>query len=55
MIATVFSVLILLQTTGNNAAQEMTTGGWIFMGGAWTFILSMVYFAFSKVLRNARR
>ena len=55
MMAIVFSLLILLQTTGSNAAPEMTTGGWIFMGGAWAGILSLVYFTFSKILRNAKK
>ena len=55
MIAVVFALLILLQTTGTNVSPEMTTGGWIFMGGAWAFILWLVYFTFSKVLRNARK
>lgn len=55
MIAVVFSFLILLQTTGTTASPEMTTGGWIFMAGAWFFILALVYFTFSKVLGNARK
>jgi hypothetical protein len=29
---------------------EMTTGGWIFMVGAWVSILSLVIFCFSKIL-----
>lgn len=54
MTANIFSFLNLLQTTGG-PAPEMTIGGWIFMGGAWFFILFLVYFTFSKVLRNARK
>jgi len=30
----------------------MTFGGWIFMALAWGFILSLVVFCFSKVLRT---
>jgi hypothetical protein len=39
-------------TTGRPADVEMTTGGWVFMIGAWTFILTLVYYTFSKVLRG---
>jgi len=36
------------------ATTEMTTGGWVFMIAAWTFILVLVYYTFSKVLRGGR-
>jgi hypothetical protein len=35
------------------ATTEMTTGGWVFMIAAWVFILTLVYYTFSKVLRGA--
>lgn len=52
-----FFVMLLLQTAETTAPQpqQMTTGGWIFMAGAWLFILSLVYFTFSKVLRRGRK
>lgn len=52
-----FFVMLLLQTAETTAPQpqQMTTGGWIFMAGAWLFILSLVYFTFSKVLRRSRK
>ncbi len=34
------------------ATTEMTTGGWVFMFMAWAFILTLVYYTFSKVLRG---
>ena len=52
---TVTFLILLLQTPGTAPAQEMTTGGWIFMAGAWACILSLVYFAFSKVLRRTKK
>jgi hypothetical protein len=33
-------------------AATMTTGGWVFMACAWFFILALVYYTFSKVLRG---
>lgn len=42
-------------TTGLPPSPEMTTGGWIFMGGAWLCILSLVYYTFSKILRGSRK
>ena len=52
-------ILMLLQATGvttGRAAEpvQMTTGGWVFMIGAWTFILTLVYYTFSKVLRGGK-
>ena len=37
------------------AEVKMTTGGWVFMIGAWTAIISLVIFCFSKVLRNRKK
>jgi uncharacterized membrane protein len=37
------------------AGQVMTGGGWLFMSGAWVFILVLVYFTFSKVLLAGRK
>jgi len=41
-------------TTGRAADVLMTAGGWVFMIGAWVFILTMVYYTFSKVLRGGK-
>ena len=44
---------------GDQAAQravattEMRTDGWVFLIAAWVFILVLVYYTFSKVLRGA--
>ena len=51
-------ILMFLQasgvTTGRaEAPVQMTAGGWVFMLGAWAFILTLVYYTFSKVLRGA--
>ncbi|HZG54013.1 MAG TPA: hypothetical protein VEZ40_18055 [Pyrinomonadaceae bacterium] len=50
------TILMLWQaagtTTGRPADVEMTTGGWVFMIGAWTCILTLVIYTFSKVLRG---
>jgi choline-glycine betaine transporter len=35
--------------------QVMTGGGWLFMSAAWVFILTLVLFTFSKVLRGGKR
>jgi hypothetical protein len=40
-------IVILLQ---NAARSHMTTGGWIFMAGAWIFILVLTFYTFSKIL-----
>lgn len=37
---------------GAGEAQHLTTGGWVFLIGAWVFILTLVYYTFSKVLRG---
>ena len=37
------------------AGQLMTGGGWLFMSAAWVFILTLVYFTFSKVLMGGRK
>ena len=42
-------------TTGRAADVQMTTGGWVFMIGAWAFILTLVYYTFSKVLRGGKK
>jgi hypothetical protein len=41
-------------TTGRPADVEMTGGGWVFMISAWVFILTLVYYTFSKVLRGGK-
>ena len=52
MSATVIGILALIQRA---AEVKMTTGGWVFMIGAWTAIISLVIFCFSKVLRNRKK
>ena len=52
MTATTNHFLALLQRP---EAPEMTTGGWVFMIGAWTAIISLVIFCFSKVIRNREK
>jgi hypothetical protein len=52
MATTVNLMLVLVQQTGE---LQMTTGGWVFMLGAWAGILSLAAFCFSKVLRNGRK
>ena len=37
------------------ATTEMTTGGWVFIVAAWAFILTLVYYTFSKVLRGGHK
>jgi choline-glycine betaine transporter len=52
------TALAFLQQAGGAAARaeaaEMTTGGWVFMAAAWVFILTLVYYTFSKVLRGGK-
>ena len=36
-------------------AQQMTTGGWVFMIGAWAGIISLAIFCFSKVIGNRKK
>jgi len=45
-------ILALVQRA---AEVKMTTGGWVFMIGAWTAIISLVIFCFSKVLCNRKK
>ena len=45
-------ILALVQRA---AEVKMTTGGWVFMIGAWTAIISFVIFCFSKVLRKRKQ
>jgi hypothetical protein len=52
-------IFVLLQaagaTTGRAADVQMTTGGWVFMIGAWSCILTLVIYTFSKVLRGGKK
>jgi hypothetical protein len=48
----VIGILAFIQRA---AEVEMTTGGWVFMIGAWTAIISLLIFCFSKVLRNHKK
>ncbi|HYP02800.1 MAG TPA: hypothetical protein VER76_21625 [Pyrinomonadaceae bacterium] len=52
-------IFVLLQatdgTTGRAADVLMTAGGWVFMIAAWLFILTLVYYTFSKVLRGNKK
>lgn len=54
-IASSFVMLFLQAARTAAEPQRMTTGGWIFMAGAWFCILSLVYFTFSRVLRGGRK
>lgn len=40
-------VAFLLQDA---ARSHMTAGGWIFLAAAWTFILVLTFYTFSKIL-----
>ena len=52
------TILMFLQATGATTSRpadvEMTTGGWVFMISAWAFILTLVFYTFSKVLRGGK-
>ena len=50
-------IFFLQDATGANrqVAQSMTTGGWVFMIGAWVCILTLVFYTFSKVLGGGRK
>lgn len=50
---TILYHLLLIQN--ETATPKMTTGGWIFMIGAWTGILALVIFCFSKILFKNRK
>jgi len=52
MAITLIGILNLMQ---RGEEIEMTTGGWVFMIGAWTAIISLAVFCFSKVLRNRKK
>ena len=52
MAITVIGILALMQRAEE---VKMTTGGWVFMIGVWTAIISFVIFCFSKVLRNRKK
>lgn len=49
------SVNVLLAFMQQAEAQQMTTGGWVFMIGAWTGIISLAVFCFSKVIGNRKK
>ncbi len=59
MISLIATTLIFFLQAGTRAgaqeAQSMTTGGWVFIIGAWVFILTLVYYTFSKVLRGGNK
>lgn len=52
-------IFVLLQATGGTMGRtadvHMTGGGWVFMISAWAFILVLVYYTFSKVLRGGKQ
>lgn len=60
-VMTIVTFLALIQETAaptvarEQAGQVMTGGGWLFMSGAWVFILVLVYYTFSKVLLAGRK
>lgn len=47
--------LSLMLFDNPSEAPQMTTGGWAFMIGAWTAILLLVLFSFSRILVSRRR
>ena len=49
------SVSVLLAFMQRAEAQQMTTGGWVFMIGAWAGIISLAIFCFSKVIGNRKK
>jgi hypothetical protein len=49
------SVNVILALAQQAEAQQLTTGGWVFMIGAWTAIITLVIFCFSKVIRNRKK
>ena len=49
--------LALFQTAGRQtaeAAPEMTAGGWVFLIGAWAFILILTLYTFGIILRSKK-
>ena len=46
------TALLALQELGSAqmGEQTMTMGGWLFMGCAWLFVISLVIICFSRVL-----
>ena len=53
------AALAFAQQQGGQAAQQaegqvMSGGGWLFMSAAWVFILVLVFYTFSKVLRGKK-
>jgi len=57
---TVLALMALMQEAAPVVARErgeqvMTGGGWLFMSAAWVFILTLVYFTFSRVLLAGRK
>ena len=49
---TIATTTLLALVRGAAEQQQMTTGGWVFMIGAWAGIISLAVFCFSKVIRN---
>jgi len=49
------SVCVLMALVRQAEVQQMTAGGWAFMIGAWTAIISLAIFCFSKVIRNRKK
>lgn len=48
---TILLVLFLQEAlSGEGAGRAMTTGGWAFLILAWTCILLLTFYSFSKVL-----
>ena len=46
--------LFLLQQSTLPENPEMTTASWIFIGAAWTFVISLVIWSFVKVIWGER-
>lgn len=55
----IFAAALAFIQQGGGAAQRaegqvMSGGGWLFMSAAWVFILVLVFYTFSKVLRGKK-
>ncbi len=49
--------LVLLQAAGRpaaEAAQKTTPSGWVFLIGAWAFILILTLYTFGIILRSKK-
>ena len=52
---TIATTTLFALIQGAAEQQQMTTGGWVFMIGAWVGIISLAIFCFSKVIGNRKK